>query len=52
MVVGVLMCDVECYVKHGSAMWNWCDHGQMWWNDTIVQDAECGATTLCKISVM
>ena len=19
---GVLMCDVECYVKHGSGMWN------------------------------
>ena len=20
---GVLMCDVERYVKHGSGMWNW-----------------------------
>ena len=20
---GVLMCDVECYVKHGSGEWNW-----------------------------
>ena len=20
---GVLTCDVECYVKHGSGMWNW-----------------------------
>ena len=20
---GVLICDVECYVKHGSGMWNW-----------------------------
>ena len=19
---GVLICDVECYVKHGSGMWN------------------------------
>jgi len=26
---GVLICDVECYVKHGIG----CDHSQMWWND-------------------
>ena len=20
---GVLMCDMDCYAKHGSGMWNW-----------------------------
>ncbi len=21
--VECVLCDVECYVKHGSGMWNW-----------------------------
>ena len=29
-----------------------CDHGQMWWNDAIMQDVEhvtkCGATLSCE----
>ena len=33
---GVLMCDVERYVKRGSGIG--CDHSQMWWID-----ARCGA---------
>ena len=27
---GVLICDVECYVKHGSGMWNsGCDQSDV-----------------------
>ena len=29
---GVLMCDVECYMKHGSGMWNW-----VWSRSAVVE---------------
>ena len=39
-----MLCVVKQVVGCGS-----CDHGQMWWNDAIMQDVtKCGAMLSCE----